>query len=79
MTRRRNIRDVQVNHRYGALCAREHRRFPTKTYSYTVTLNGEYRYPPLRFIVPSIIADFRSMYRKLAENKPEYLFFSSFK
>ena len=23
MTRRRNIRDVQVNRRYGALCARE--------------------------------------------------------
>ena len=26
MTRRRNIRDVQVNRRYGALCARERLR-----------------------------------------------------
>ena len=34
---------------------------------YTVTVNGKFGIPLLFFVVPSI-ADFRSKYRKMAEN-----------
>ena len=37
----------------------------------TVTVSGKYWYP-LRFVEPSV-ADFRSMYCKLAKNPPVYL------
>ena len=39
---------------------------------YTVTVSGKYRYPPLGLVVPSV-AEFRLIYRKLAENTTVYL------
>ena len=47
----------------------KHYNFAKKRY--TLTVNGEYRYLHLGFVVPAV-ADFRSMHRKLAENTPIY-------
>ena len=58
---RKNVRPQKLSQ-----TKKRHRIFARKRY--TVTVNGKYRYPPLAF-VPTI-ADFRSMYRKLAENRP---------